>query len=656
MHFVSRLRQEFPAVHLARQLKSTYPSIYRPSAFARYHWTLLGSCRHASSSTAHTLRGDSSKWTRKTIRWSLVTSGLVGLAFAWDYFYGAHTLERNTRTLWNGLMLVLDYKLNYDPNNLDKMNNVHERAAARLLHVCKKNGGLYVKAGQAIGIQVAILPKPYHVLAQLFDSAEPIPLDAVRNVIYSELGMWPEEIFAEFDSVPIGSASIAQVHRAKLHTGDLVAVKVQRPDIRKHAKWDLLAFRTLMRVYERVFDLPLSFASQYISDQIELETHFDHERENTERIRHHVLYDVPKRLRGGVAYVPAVYGAFSTPRLLVSEYIDGAVRMTDVKGLEERLGLDVNEVMKSVCEVFAAQVFRWGFVNADPHPSNVLIRRHPKRPHTHQVVLIDHGLSIPLPPKFRRQYLNLWKSLFTNDTEGLKEVCNQWGIDLGDDGFGMQAMGSAVLLQGWSKSSGPKRRGAKGVKGAQPVLSKEERQKKELEIQRQMKATVKRFLQNYELIPKELIFLGRSMRIIQANNQLSDAQAVGSPVDRIRILARGASDSLYSITLFPPPELRDTSPQRKSFLATYIDANIEWYRFRAAITGLNVAFGSWGVFWGVLWVYKLWVDVKMVLGLKTTQSQKALVGEADEEDPFQQHMIDMAKEMGVEIDENVFMG
>ena len=66
--------------------------------------------------------------------------------------------------------------------------------------------GLYVKAGQAIGIQVAILPKPYHVLAQMFDSAEPVSLDAVRTVIHSELGMWPEEIFAEFDAVPIGSA------------------------------------------------------------------------------------------------------------------------------------------------------------------------------------------------------------------------------------------------------------------------------------------------------------------------------------------------------------------------------------------------------------------------------------------------------------------
>jgi aarF domain-containing kinase len=164
-------------------------------------------------------------------------------------------------------------------------------------------------------------------------------------------------------------------------------------------------------------------------------------------------------------------------------------------------------VMNSVCEVFAAQVFRWGFINADPHPSNVLIRRHPEKPTTHQVVLIDHGLSIPLPPAFREKYLTLWQCLFENDVEGLKAVCKGWGIDIGTDAMAAQMMGSTILLQGWS---GPGRRLGKDVPRhrnyaqdtAGQVLTKEEKQKKDLETQRAMKATVKRFLENYELIPK----------------------------------------------------------------------------------------------------------------------------------------------------------
>jgi aarF domain-containing kinase len=234
-----------------------------------------------------------------------------------------------------------------------------------------------------------------------------------------------------------------------------------------------------------------------------------------------------------VAYVPAVYESFSTSRLLVMEYIEGAVRMTDVDALQKRLGLDVNKVMNSVCEVFAAQVFRWGFVNADPHvstilvwpsfnhemtfplqPSNVLIRRHPSNPKTHQVILLDHGLSIPLPPKFRMEYLQLWKSIFTNDTETMYAVCKAWGVDLGEDGLGAQMLGSTILLQNWSGSSRRsrsggdrrmRRNGANSTRGgseAQQKLSEEERKKRDLERQRAMKATVKRFLQNYELIPK----------------------------------------------------------------------------------------------------------------------------------------------------------
>jgi aarF domain-containing kinase len=286
---------------------------------------------------------------------------------------------------------------------------------------------------------------------------------------------------------------------------------------------------------ERVFELPLSFASQYISDQIELETHFDNERINTERIRNHVLNEAPKHLKGGVAYVPAVHGDFCTPRLLVMEYIDGAVRMTDVDGLENRLHLNVNEVMNSVCEVFAAQVFRWGFINADPHPSNVLIRRHPDKPTTHQVVLIDHGLSISLPPVFREQYLTLWQYLFKNDVEGVKAICKDWGIDIGTDAMAAQLMGSAVLLQGWSGSG--RRLGkdvrrhrlheakSSGITDAQDttgqILTKGEKQKKDLETQRAMKATVKRFLENYELIPKACPLLYASLNQLNLNRSSS---------------------------------------------------------------------------------------------------------------------------------------
>jgi aarF domain-containing kinase len=198
--------------------------------------------------------------------------------------------------------------------------------------------------------------------------------------------------------------SIAQVHRAVLPSGQTIAIKVQRPDIRRHAFWDLLAFRILTKLYERWFDLPLSFASAYISEQILKETDFEHERENLQRIRALVLRDgagvYPSWVRSvlgvlglagprlpftddelervdsgnwrGSVYVPNVYPAFSTGRVLTMEYIDGAVRMTDRGAIEGPvMGLDVQLVMKTVCETIGRQIFRWGFLNADPHASRL---------------------------------------------------------------------------------------------------------------------------------------------------------------------------------------------------------------------------------------------------------------------------------------------
>lgn len=249
-------------------------------------------------------------------------------------------------------------------------------------------------------------------------------------MIHSELGDWPENLFIEFDEQPLASAvrrlcfpflpascplltikadqfdgqSIAQVHRAVLPSGQTIAVKVQRPDIRQHAFWDLLAFRILTKLYEREFDLPLSFAAEYISEQILKETDFEHERANLQRIRALVLRDgagvrptgwvwVRALLRGvgfaaprrsftdkleqidsrnwrGNVYVPKVYHALSTGRVLTMEYIDGAARMTDRETIEgPGMGLDVHLVMKTVCETIGRQIFRWGFLNADPHVS-----------------------------------------------------------------------------------------------------------------------------------------------------------------------------------------------------------------------------------------------------------------------------------------------
>lgn len=261
-----------------------------PDSPAPRSWfpTSLNSKRAVSSSTAASgpNASSSNQGSKKLSKWPRRAAILItafGIGYIIDEYLNARTAQRNLLTAYTGLQIALDYKLNFDRNSLESINALDQRCADKLMYVCEKNQGLYIKLGQAIGCQAAILPKPYHQLTKLFDNAERLAYEEVRKVLIAELGADPKEVFAEFNQVPVAAASVAQVHKARLKPakgspegmlGEEVAVKVQRPNIRKYAKWDLWSFRILLRLYESIFELPLAFSGQYISDQIEQETFF----------------------------------------------------------------------------------------------------------------------------------------------------------------------------------------------------------------------------------------------------------------------------------------------------------------------------------------------------------------------------------------------
>ncbi|PWZ03230.1 ABC1-domain-containing protein [Testicularia cyperi] len=581
------------------------------------------------------------RWPR---RFGLLAAAL-GIGYVIDEYFNARTAQRNLLTAYTGLRIALDYKLNFDRNSLESINALHERCAERLMYVCEKNQGLYIKLGQAIGVQAAILPKPYHQLTKLFDNAERLPWEQVRKVLKAELGAEPEEVFAEFDRNPVAAASVAQVHRARLKPdanappgtlGPEVAVKVQRPNIRKYAKWDLWSFRILLLLYERIFELPLSFSGQYISDQIEQETFFQQELANSLRAKRAIETD-PEKIVRKTCYVPKFYQDLCTQRVLVMEWIGGTCKMTDRKRLEE-MGLSVTQVSRSVCEAFASQIFQHGFVQADGHPSNVLVRQHPNgKKGQHQVVLIDHGLYVELSEDFRRKYAQLWKAIFTIDLKTLDDITRGWGMGEGSS----ELFASATLLRPWSK---PKSK-AEETEG-------EHARKSDLELQREMKDKLKNFLVHVELLPKELIFVGRSMRIIQANNQV-----LGSPVNRLNILAKHAAAALIANTRTPSfyrvfrPHPTPSGQETASFgqrLSEWIRNRIEFLRFRSTLLVLDVAFIGSGISHWLSYLFRAPVS--------------ALLGRSDPnkggfEDDLEQSMRKMARdEFGVELDEGAFVG
>lgn len=380
----------------------------------------------------------------------------------------------------------------------------------------------------------AILPVAYQRRAKrLYDAAPSLPFEVIERVFREDFdGKYPCHVFSEFEITPIASASVAQVHRARLHTGQVVAVKIQKPAILQQMDWDLRAFRILLYIYEKLFDLPLSWSSDYIEKHIRMEADFVAEARNAMLAWKHFQEEPSLKDR---VYVPKVYPELSSKRVLVTEWVDG-VQLTDMERLKERK-LNLEEAMYTTIEAFSSQIFRSGFVHGDPHPGNVLVRRHPKHHRDIQVVIIDHGLYIQESERFRLQYCKLWEALFLLDMNTMNAICKEWGIQDAN-------MFASITLQ---KPFNP---------GKAVHLGKANVDMKDVyELQVSLKEHIKHFLKDQSLFPRELIFISRNMNIVRANNK-----SLGSPVNRINVMARWA---LYGLAKSKQDVDYTTIPIRK---------------------------------------------------------------------------------------------
>lgn len=194
----------------------------------------------------------SRRWARRLIYLALGTSVLAVL----DKQYYASALTRSARTFGLGLVVALDYKINFRPHPplAASIPALHARNAERFAGLLGTNGGLYLKIGQAIAMQSAVLPLEFQkMFAKMFDDAPQNSWKDVEKVIREDFGKSPEEVFGvSFSGDPEkgvmertarASASVAQVHWARLPNGDEVAIKVQKREIEQQVGWDLWAFK-----------------------------------------------------------------------------------------------------------------------------------------------------------------------------------------------------------------------------------------------------------------------------------------------------------------------------------------------------------------------------------------------------------------------------
>lgn len=201
---------------------------------------------------------------RRTRRWTrrlLIFSALFGSAYLLDQQIYASGIARSLQTFGMGLLVAADYKLNFRPEPLPLIGSdggipeLHRRSAERLSDLLRHNGGLYLKIGQAIAMQSAVLPPEFQrMFARMFDDAPQDGWEAVEKVIREDFGgKSVEEVFGVsfagvegkgvMERTARASASVAQVHWARLPDGREVAIKIQKPEIAKQIGWDLWAFK-----------------------------------------------------------------------------------------------------------------------------------------------------------------------------------------------------------------------------------------------------------------------------------------------------------------------------------------------------------------------------------------------------------------------------
>ena len=272
----------------------------------------------------------------------------------------------------------------------NKFDVVHGLTPVKMRLMLEALGPTFVKVGQILSMRSEILPQSFcDELSKLRADADPMPYSTVLQVLEDEYGRPVDEIFDHIDPTPLGSASLAQVHRAKLLTGEDVAIKVQRPGVRETMAQDVSIMRTIAGIATKTMRsaqvVDLSGVVEELWDTFESETDFLIETRNLAEF---------KRFCERYKYMdcPKPYPELCTEHVVVMDYVKGI----SVSHPDELLaaGYDLKEIGTKLVDNYATQVLDEGFFHADPHPGNIMVRGG-------QIVLLDLGMTGRLNAKTR---------------------------------------------------------------------------------------------------------------------------------------------------------------------------------------------------------------------------------------------------------------
>ena len=282
----------------------------------------------------------------------------------------------------------------------------------RLRMAFEELGPTYIKLGQILSTRPDLIPMDYiQELSKLQDDVPAFPFKKVCKVVESEFGRPPEELFDSLEEKPQASASIGQVHRAILKDGEAVAVKFQRPGIRKIIEIDLeimlhLATLAEHHIEELALQRPVKIVDEF-ARMLEKEIDYKIEATSMERCARQFLDDPD-------VYIPKVYREVTTSRVLTAEFVEG-IKISDIDRLESA-GLDRKVIITRGADLILKQVFEYGFFHADPHPGNIFALPN------NVICLIDFGMVGVVDRQTRDDFVDLLDSIVHQNEIQASEV------------------------------------------------------------------------------------------------------------------------------------------------------------------------------------------------------------------------------------------